>query len=205
MIRSATALLILAALAGCRRPADRVDYGPAPPAVPYSGGLMPLSHWGVGPIRRTTYFESPVIAALFPKAVVRDSTVQIETDESLADILVEQNGTRILEIDDYDGIKYAPGTDDPLIGNVRLVGGPVRGPGGETLGMSWRDARFDLSQCEIGEGRQKNALVCARRGEGAITYVFETPNWDSIEFPPASRLRDTYLREIVWTPPPGRR
>jgi len=206
MIRSLTALLILAGLASaCRRPADRVDHGPVPPAVPYTGGLMPLSHWGVGPIRRDTYFESPVIAPMFPRASVRDSTVQIAPDESLADIVVEQDGARILEIDDYDGIKTAPGTDDPLIGNVRLVGGPVRGPGGERLGMSWRDARFDLSQCEMGSGRQDNALVCARRGEGAITYVFAVPGWDSIEFPPESRLRATaYLREIVWTPPPGR-
>jgi hypothetical protein len=207
MIRSLTALLVLAGLVcACRRGPEPVHPGPVPPAEPYVGGFMPLSHWGVGPIRRDTYFERPVIARLFPKSHVRDAVIQIAADETRDAIIVEHAGLPMLEIDDFDGPKYAPGTDDPLIGNVRLVGGPVLGPAGETLGMGWKAAGFDLSQCEVGTGRQNHAVVCARRGEGAITYVFAVPGWDSIEFPPRSRLRDTaYLREIVWTPPPGRR
>ena len=207
MIRWMTVFFLLAGLVcACRRGPEPVHPGPVPPAEPYVDGIMPLSHWGVGPIRRDTYFEHPVIARMFPRAHVRDTTVQIAPDETRDVIIVEHNGATMLEIDDYNGEKYAPGTDDPLIGNVRLEGGPVLGPGGETIGMSWKAAGFDLSQCETGTGRQNNAMVCARRGEGAITYVFEVPGWDSSEFPPLSRLRDTaYLREIVWTPPPGRR
>lgn len=203
MIRPIFALILVGGLVcACRRGPDVVDPGPVPPAEPYVDGLMPLSHWGVGPIRRDTYFERPVIAQLFPKAHVRDAVIRIAPDETRDAIVVEHAGAPMLEIDDYDGQKYAPGTNDPLIGNVRLVGGPVLGPRGETLGMGWKAAGFDLSQCEIGTGRVKNAMVCARRGEGAITYVFEIPGWDSVEFPPQSQLRSTaYLREIVWTPP----
>jgi hypothetical protein len=202
MIRSITALFVLAGLVcGCRPGPDAVHFGPPPPVTPYVGGLMPLSHWGVGPIRRDTYFERPVIAALFPKSKVRDAVVSVAPDETLDAIIVEHAGAPMLEIDDYDGVRYAPGTDDPLIGDVRLVGGPVLGPGGEVLGMGWKAAGFDLSQCEIGQRRAQNAMVCARRGEGAITYVFEVPGWDSVEFPPISQLRaSAYLREIVWTP-----
>ena len=72
-------------------------------------------------------------------------------------ITVEQDGAPLLEID--DGTRSAPGTDDPLIGQVRAIGGPVVGPRGEKLGLRWPEARFDLTQCEIGEDRD------AQRGD----------------------------------------
>jgi hypothetical protein len=186
---------------GCeRRTPHAGDAGPPP--RPYVSGQVPLGHWGVGPIRATTYFETPVIAALFPKAKVSDGVYTIATTQQLPIITVDQGGVRMLEID--DSVMHAPHSDDPLVGQVRLLGGPVRGPRGETLGMLWRDAGFDLSQCELGEDRGVNALVCARPGEGAITYVFAVHGWGSeVDFPSEAFLRaNGWLREIVWTPPP---
>jgi len=160
-----------------------------------------MGHWGMGPIRETTYFEQPIIQALFPKAVVRDVTLRISDDETRDGITVVQNGLEILELD--DGLGNYPGTDDPMIGEVRAVGGPVQGPGGEALGMSWKAARFDLSQCEIGVDRDRNTVICARQGEGALTYQFAVPGWDSEEVPPRSLMRKAaYLKAILWTPPP---
>lgn len=202
MIRPLSAtILAIGLLAACARDTGGAG-GQVPPAHPYLAGWMPLAHWGVGPIRAGTYFERPVIQALFPQAKVRDSFYQIAPDTTLSTIIVLQDGAQILEID--DGTTYAPGTDHPLIGKVRLTGGPVRGPRDERIGMGWREAGFDLSQCELGEARQINTLVCARRGEGAITYVFGVHGWESeVDFPPEPMLRAKgYLREIVWTPPP---
>jgi hypothetical protein len=201
MIRSfAVALPILTLLAGCEQDAGRTG-GPTPPVRPYRSGTMPIGHWGVGPIRADTYFEQPVIQALFPKAQVRDGLFQIDMDESLITITVVQDGVQVLEIDDSN--VFAPNKDDPLVGKVRLLGGPVRGPRGETIGMSWRDAGFDLSQCELGEGRAVDTLDCARRNEGAVTYVFAIKGWGShVDIPSKSTLNaNAYLREIVWTPP----
>ena len=83
------------------------------------------------------------------------------------------------------------------------MGGPVIGPNGETLGMSWTAAKFDLSQCEIGVLEDRNRVICARRGEGAITYIFAVPGWDSEEVPSTSMMRKVgFLKEFVWTPPP---
>jgi len=173
----------------------------APPATPYLSGVLQVGRWGVGPIRAGVYFESPRIRELFPGAVVRDDVIRISHDETMAVITVEQDGQRLLEID--DGTRNAPGTDDPMIGQVRAVGGPVRAPGGETLNLGWKAARFDLSQCEIGSDHDANAVVCARPGDGQVTYVFTVPGWDSEEVPPASLLRaKAYLSQIVWTPPP---
>ena len=192
--------LAAAAIGGCapRREAK------APPPAPYLGGTLTAQEWGVGPIRSDTFFESPRIRDLFPKAVVRDDVVSIAKDETRDVITVTQDGTQILEV--VDGFGNFPGTDDPEIGHVRLVGGPVRGAHGETIGMSWNAARFDLSQCEIGVDRDRNRVICARTDEGSVTYIFAAPGWDSEEVPPEPLLRaHGYLSTIVWTPLPPRR
>ena len=105
----------------------------------------------------------------------------------------------MLEID--DGTRSAPGTDDPLIGQVRAIGGPVIGPRGERIGMRWRDAHFDLAQCEIGEKHQRGCIVCARPHEGSVTYIFAVPGWNPVDLPsPFLLAKNGYLREMVWTP-----
>jgi hypothetical protein len=158
----------------------------------------------VGPIRPDTYFEAPRIAELFPTAVVRDGDIRIAADETRAVITVTENGRPLLEID--DGERNWPNTDDPMIGQVRAVGGPVRGPGGETLMTPWSRSHFDLTECEIGSGHDANKVVCAQPSDGQVTYVFDVPGWESEELPPPSLLRErAYLSQIVWTPLPPRR
>jgi len=201
MIRPLTVVLILAGLlAACGQRAD-VTGGPAPPQAPYRFGLIRMGHWGMGPIREATYFELPAVQPLFPRARVEAVTLQISHDETRDGITVVQDGTELLEID--DGLGNYPGTDDPMIGEVRAVGGPVKGPSGETLGMSWKAARFDLSQCEIGVDRDRNTVICARQGEGAVTFQFAVPGWDSEEMPPEHLMRKAaFLKAIIWSPPP---
>ena len=205
MIRPFLVALPLAVLlAACERDAGRTG-GPAAPVQPYMGGQMPLAHWGVGPIRADTLFERPTIQTLFPNAKVSDSLYPIAADETLLTITVAQDGVTMLEIDDSNA--FAPNKDDPLVGKVRLLGGAVRGPHGERIGMPWREAGFDLSQCELGEGRAVDTLDCARRDEGAITYDFAIRGWGSHVDPPSQAELNAggYLKEIVWTPPPALR
>jgi hypothetical protein len=200
MNRPLTVACLVSALAGgCSRPAPPDP--PEPPRAAYDGGAIQIARWGVGPIRPGTFFEAPRVQDLFPKAVVREGEIRIAADETLAVITVAQDGAQMLEID--DGTGNWPGTDDPMIGQVRAVGGPVRGPGGETLATPWAKAHFDLTQCEIGSDHDANKVVCARPGDGQVTYVFAVPGWDSEELPPPGLLRaKAYLSQIVWTPPP---
>ncbi|HXQ46979.1 MAG TPA: DUF1131 domain-containing protein [Caulobacteraceae bacterium] len=172
----------------------------APKAEPYRSGPILVGSWGVGPIRARTYFETARIFDLFPLAVVQKGTVRIAPDETTAAITVTQGGVQLLEID--DGTENVPGTNDPMIGSVRAMGGPVVGPHGERLGMTWRAAKMDLSECEVGVERDANAVICARPGEGAVMYQFAAPGWDSEEMPPDSVLsRGGYIKAIIWTPP----
>jgi hypothetical protein len=202
MIRPLPVVLALAGLlAACGDGAD-VTGGPAPPQTPYRFGTIRMGHWGIGPIREATYFEQPAVQALFPRAKVRDVTLRISDDETRDGISVVQDGTQLLEID--DGLGNYPGADnDPMIGEVRATGGPIKGPSGETLGMSWNAAKFDLSQCEVGVDRDRNTVICARQGEGAVTFQFAVPGWDSEEMPPEQLMRSAaFLKTIIWTPPP---
>jgi len=172
----------------------------APKPEPYRSGPIPVGAWGVGPIRARTYFETARIFDLFPLAVVQKVTVRIAPDETTAAITVTQGGVQLLEID--DGTENVPGTNDPMIGSVRAMGGPVVGPHGERLGMTWRAAKMDLSECEVGVERDANTVICARPGEGAVMYQFAAPGWDSEEMPPDSVLsHGGYIKAIIWTPP----
>jgi hypothetical protein len=199
MIRPSTALLGAAVLLQACSPSP-LKQTAAPKPAPYRAGLLPIGVWGVGPIRRATYFEAPRIRELFPLAKVSEGTVRVADDETLAVINVAQDGAAILEID--DSATDTPDGADPKIGAVRVLGGPVQGPQGERIGMSWKAARFDLTECDLGAQRDRNTVFCARPGEGAVTYQFAVPGWDSEEIPPASLLRRVaYVKAIVWTPP----
>jgi hypothetical protein len=198
MNRPFTVVLAGAALAACAP--SPMKEAAAPKAAPYSSGPILVGEWGVGPIRARTFFESPRIRDLFPLAQVRDETVRIAPDETTAAIAVTQGGVQLLEID--DGTGNVPGTNDPMIGSVRALAGPVVGPHGERLGLAWRDAKMDLSECEVGVERDANTVICARPGEGAVMYQFAAPGWDSEEMPPDSVLRrGGYIKAIIWTPP----
>ena len=201
MIRPLPVIAVAAALAACA-PTPPARTMPEPSAQPYVDGPLIIGMKGIGPIRSSLYFETPRIRDLFPKARLQESIVQIDPldpKDTLDDVIIYHGDAPMLEID--DGTRSAPGTDDPLIGQVRAVGGPVVGPRGERLGIRWRDARFDLSQCEIGEKHQRGALVCARPHEGSVTYIFAVPGWDAADLPTPSMLQNRgYLREMVWTP-----
>jgi hypothetical protein len=203
MDRPIAVILTTVVLACACTPGPRPE-PPAAPQKPYVSGVIQVARWGVGPIRSQTFFEAPRIRELFPAARVRDGVIRISSDETLAVITVAQGGQALLEID--DGTHNSPGTDDPLIGQVRAVGGPVRAPGGERLGLRWKNAGFDYSQCEIGSDEDANAVICARTGDGQVTYVFAVPGWVSEEMPPHGLLRaKAYLSQIVWTPSPAGR
>lgn len=201
MIRLIPVVAAVTALVACA-PTPPARTMPEPSAAPYADGPLIIGMKGIGPIRKTTYFEPPRIRDIFPKARLQESIVQIDPldpKDTLDDIIVYSGATPMLEID--DGTRNAPGTDDPLVGQVRAIGGPVVGPRGEHLGLRWREAGFDLTQCEIGELHQRGKIVCARPHEGSVTYIFAVPGWNPVDLPsPMLLQKNGYLLEMVWTP-----
>jgi len=193
--------LLLLAACGPAKQADTVapaaaeapKSGPVAIAVtPYVGGPLHVRADGVGPITGETAFDAATIKALFPKAVVKSAF--IHTGEGLPGpiLTVDQDNVPLLEIG-----KGAEGG----IGEIRMAGGPVEGPKGETLLAKWADLGFDIAQCRAGEGRTVNQTVCVRPEAPTVSYVFGVPGWTTGGLPPVETLKAKgQLNEFVWRP-----
>ncbi|MBC7668749.1 MAG: DUF1131 family protein [Gemmatimonadaceae bacterium] len=160
--------------------------------VPYNGGPLEVRADGVGPITGATAFDMPTIAALFPKAVVKSAFIHTGEGPPGPIITVEQDNVPLMEI--------GKGPDGG-IGEIRLAGGPVRGPKGEALLGKWADLSFDIAQCRAGEGRTVNQTVCVRPEAPSVAYVFGAPGWTKGGLPPIETLKAKgQLNEFVWRP-----
>lgn len=210
MIRcAAPSLLALALLAACGEPAtppppaDAPVVRPPPPvatapvvapaAEPWTTGELKITPGGVGPLSAATPFEREAVLALFPQARVEPSFLHFG-DQTWPQITVEQGDALALSI-----IETKPGQRE-----VRVAGGQAAGPTGEALMARWPDAKFDPANCEPGQGRDVNAVVCRRPDVPQIAYVFGVPGWTHPTMPPVATLAEkAFIREIVWTPPAG--
>jgi hypothetical protein len=173
--------------------AEAPKSGPVAVAVtPYAGGPLRIRADGVGPITAATAFDQPTLAALFPKAVVKSAFIHVGEGPPGPIITVEQDNVPLLEIG-----KGAEGG----IAEIRLAGGPVEGPKGETLLGKWADLGFDIAQCRAGEGRTVNQTVCVRPEAPTVAYVFGVPGWAKGGLPPVEVLKAKgQLNEFVWRP-----
>lgn len=210
MIRyAAPSLLALALLAACGEPAtppppaDAPVVRPPPPvtavpvvapaAEPWTTGELKITPGGVGPLSAATPFERDPVLALFPEARVEPSFLHFG-EQTWPQITIEQGDALALSI-----IETKPGQRE-----VRVAGGQAVGPNGETLMARWADAKFDPANCEAGQGRDVNAVVCRRPDIPQIAYVFGVPGWTQPTLPPPATLAEkAFIREIVWTPPGG--
>ena len=167
--------------------------GPVAIAVtPYVGGPLHVRADGVGPITGETAFDLATIKALFPKAAVKSAFIHTGEGPPGPIITVEQDNVPLLEIS-----KGAEGG----IGEIRLAGGPIEGPRGETLLGKWAGLSFDIAQCRAGEGRTVNQVVCVRPEAPTVAYVFGIPDWGKGGLPPVDVLKAKgQLNEFVWRP-----
>lgn len=166
---------------------------PPPPAEPWTTGELKITPGGVGPLSAATPFERAAVMALFPQARVEPGFLHFG-DQTWPQITVEQGDALGLNL-----IETRPGQRE-----IRVSAGKAVGPNGETLLTKWTDAKFDLSQCDAGDGRDVNAVVCRRPDAPQIAYVFGVPDWTQPIMPPPAILAEkAFIREIVWTPPVG--
>jgi hypothetical protein len=197
LILSASVVL----LAGCQKPAapaqaPAVGAAPAPVALtpaPYTGGALNVTAEGVGPINAATPFDKAAIQALFPNAQV-DAAFLHSGEEKTPILTVQADGNQLLQIE-----QGQPGK----IGQVRVQGGDARGPAGETLLAPWKSARFDPTDCVPGQGSDRAALICRRKGGPDLGFIFGVPGWTSEEAPPVETLEaKAFIREFTWAPLP---
>ena len=173
--------------------AETPKSGPVAIAVtPYTGGPLRVRADGVGPITAATAFDLATIKALFPKAVVKSAFIHTGEGPPGPIITVDQDNVPLLEIGkDSEG----------GIGEIRMAGGLVEGPKGETLLHKWAEFGFDIAQCRAGEGRTVNQTVCVRPEAPTVAYVFGVPGWTKGGLPPVETLKAKgQLNEFVWRP-----
>lgn len=190
------ALLLSAALclAGC---GDRAD----PPAVARAAegadgapavksGPFDVTERGVGPLGSATRFTADAVRAAYPDAEVRRQVFQIA-----------ENSEPTLRADAADGTALEVfGDASGGLSTVVVLGGPFKGPGGETLLQPWAETGFRREQCRAGEGRWLNAAVCRRPESSAVQVVFAVPGWTGRDLADETTLRERgKVSAFVWT------
>lgn len=175
--------------------ADATDPHPLP--TPYRGGPLPITADGVGPLRWDAPRTMEVLRALFPDArIERRQLVDGENRRTI--LIVERANTPILEAVER--------IDDPVVDNmlaafvVRVAAGQPVGPGGERLMDRWSRLDLKSSDCAMGEGRDRFALICPSSKAPSVKLAFGVPGWASDRVPPDKVLADkAFLREFIWT------
>lgn len=199
-------ILLLAACGPVEKKADEAGAAPPPAAngqgvsvavavTPYAGGPLSVSAQGVGPITSATAFDAATLAALFPRAVVKSAFLHSGPGPAAPIITVEQNQVPLMEISR---------SEDGELGAIRLEGGDVRGPRGESLLTKWSELGLDLAHCRTGEGRDINTVVCARPEAPNVSYLIGMPGGTQGRLPTVEILNAKgQLNGLVWRPVEG--
>jgi hypothetical protein len=195
--------LLLAACGPVEKKADEAGTA-APPAEaghsgsvavavkPHVDGPLQVRADGVGPVTGATAFDAPTLAALFPKAVVKSAFLHSGPGPAAPIITVEQNQIPMMEV--------SKGEDGELA-SIRLEGGDVRGPKDETLLTKWSALGLNIANCRAGQGRDVNAVVCARPEAPNVQYLIGLPGWTKGGLPPVEALNAKgQLNGFVWRP-----
>ena len=176
MNRPITVIFAVAALAwGCARGPGPEPPAPPPATVPFGCRSRSAAGAWVRSGRRP-FSNRRGSRELFPERPSRTRRSASLPDETMAVITVEQDGRTAAG----DRRRHAQ-----RAGHRRSA--DRQGPRGRRAGAragrraaehQLEGGAFDLSQCEIGAEHDVNRVICARPGDGLVTYVFAVPGWD---------------------------
>jgi hypothetical protein len=191
-MRKPIALLALGLIAACGPKAQEPQAPPSAPMVAAPESFL-AGEAGIGPITAQAPFEAAAMETLFPGAHV-EASVMMDRDGEYPILTVMGAGLSvILEVD---------GGDAGRITAVRVLGGRVRGPSGETLMTPWAALAFEPQDCAPGQNRELAALVCRRPAAPNLAYIIGIRGWSGPGTPAPEKLTaDGFLREMLWTPP----
>jgi hypothetical protein len=180
---------LLPALAACN--------GEEPPAVT---SVIPVSYTisaaAAGPITPDTPYSSAAFRKLFPNE--RIDVISTADEDGVVDALtVFSDGLQVMMV--------IPDKAGKAIKAVHGSGLAVAGPGGERLGMTFRQVGMSRNSCEVGTGPWLGMAVCAEASAPNVLLVFDNGGWNGSpnELAPASSLAEGKLQRIVWVPPRG--
>ncbi|ESR22743.1 DUF1131 family protein [Lutibaculum baratangense] len=191
MIPRVAAFLSLGlALAGCASEGG-------PPSVSSATSIMPVAYAieadSAGPITATTSYSRQALQALFPGD--RIDVIQTADETGVVSALtIFEEGLQTLMV--------IPTSNRREIKAVHGAGLAVAGPGGERLGMTFRELGMDRGTCRLGQGPWVGMAVCRSRQAPNVSLVFDPGEWsEPNELAPAEVLAEGRLQRIVWSPP----
>lgn len=192
-MRRAAALPLVLLLTACdgRSAAPVAVDGAVSSAAPaVKSGPFDVTERGVGPLGAVTAFSSESVRVAYP-----DTTVERVFLHGAGD------PQPILRADAPDGTALEVfGETAGTVSSVVVLGGPFKGPGGETLLQPWAETGFKREQCRAGEGRWVNAAVCRRPENSSVQVVFGVPGWTGRDLPDETTLRErAQVTAFIWS------
>lgn len=183
-------ILSMAALSGCSILGSSSDFAAPPPS---RAATFRITGAGVPGLPPGTAFSKKAIESLEPGFVVSPVTMATESNENVAALALFREGLQVLQV--------LPGAGG-RIGAVHGVSESLVGPGGERIGMTFREARMDRSSCREGQGNWLAMPICTSRTAPNVTFVFAIPGYISAgTLPDDATLSGATLQRIIWTPP----
>lgn len=188
------AIVVAAALAasGCSAIMGDDTLMASPPPSEAGAGGMRFTANGIPGVSAATSFSKSAIEAALPGFQVSPVTMATERSESVGALAAFRDGLQIYQI--------LPGKSGG-IGAIHAVSERLVGPNGERIGMSFRDAHLDRSDCREGTGNWLGMPICQARKAPGITLVFAIPGYISPSgLPDKATLDGAILQRMIWTP-----
>lgn len=183
-------LLLAITLSGCSILGGESDFVSAPPS---RAAIFRITAAGVPGLSPGTAFSKTAIEAAEPGFTVSPVTMATEASESVAALALFRDGLQVLQV--------LPGAGG-RIGAVHGVSESLVGPGGERIGMSFREARMNRASCREGQGNWFAMPICTSVSAPNVSFVFAIPGYISAGgLPDDATLAGATLQRIIWTPP----
>lgn len=183
MARTVLAALVLPFLVAACQSGGDAGLGATEPA-PADAAVLTISAAGIPGLPAGSPYSEAAIEQRMPGFDA--SSVMMATETSTPSALaLFRDGLQVVQV--------LPG-QGRTIGAIHGVSTRLRGPAGEHIGMSLREAGIDPASCRIGTGNWLGMPICQSRGAPNVTLVFAT----SGPVEGSDALSAATLERIIW-------
>jgi Protein of unknown function (DUF1131) len=179
---------IVATLAGC---ADSLEGDQLANAATSSRPDLVITAEGVPGLPAGSPYSEAAIESAMPGFDASPITMATATREQAA-LALFRDGLQVVQVSEGGGGR---------IGAVYGVSDRVRGPAGERIGMTLKEARINPASCQVGTGNWRGMPLCPSPAAPNVTLAFSVPGYmESSALPGPDQLEDATLQRIIWTP-----
>lgn len=168
---------------------------------PYTGGgydtplpkpVMKFTADTAGPLGPSPAFSQAEVQARLPGYQTASAETAHE-DKVTRTLAVLHDGQQALQLFKGSGGR---------VSEIHAVSGIVAGPNNEQVGMSFRQAGMQRSNCRVGRNYWRGMAICPSKAASNVKLVFALPGYRGPfnKMPPESAIGDATLQKFVWIP-----